>query len=657
MVARLGTRNIGPGLLVAGLVAVALFWIAYDNGSYGLESRSVLAIALWWAFVLAVALGLRSREPVSGASVVVGALLAALAAWTFVSLAWSPDAEGTFDEFNQVSLYLGTFALVTILSRRWSLGRWTDGLTVAVVLVAAVALVSRLFPGTFPDRDLPTFLPESVSRLSFPLGYWNGLAIFVALGLPLLLRIAIVGRNAWTRAIALAPTPLIACVVYLASSRGGTVTAVVALIVFLALTERRWTAVAALTASLAGAGAAIAVLLSRDELVNGPLGTDRAESQGRSAALLVALVCLAVAVLYAVGCRLLGERFRPGRTIGRVALVLVLGASIIGIAATDPVERFDTFKAPPGALDTIDRGDFVKAHLLSAGGSGRWQNWSAAIDEWRAYPVAGEGAGSYESWWAEHGSIALFVRNAHSLYLETLGELGLVGLALVVGLVAAGVGVGVVRTRRATGEMRVAAAALTAVFCAYSAAAGFDWVWELTAVSVLGFAALGLVSSLAAAVPAPLGVVASDGRWRSTRGRLLLGVVAILAAWGLIFAQAIPLLAQNEVADSQAAVERGDLTAALDAGNAARDIQPWASSPYLQLALVDEEAGRFSPARRWIGDAIDRAPRDWRLWLVAARLDTKLGRVAAAERSLHRAIALNPRSPLFTGLLDDEAAG
>ena len=61
----------------------------------------------------------------------------------------------------------------------------------------------------------------------------------------------------------------------------------------------------------------------------------------------------------------------------------------------------------------IDQGDFVTQHLLSSRGSGRWQFWDAAVDQWRQAPLWGDGAGSYESWWAENGSIGLFVKDAH----------------------------------------------------------------------------------------------------------------------------------------------------------------------------------------------------------------------------------------------------
>ena len=129
-----------------------------------------------------------------------------------------------------------------------------------------------------------------------------------------------------------------------------------------------------------------------------------------------------------------------------------------------------------------------------------------------------------------------------------------------------------------------------------------------------------------------------------------LGIAALAVAWVLICTQAIPLLANREVARSQASVRKSELTTALKHANAARDIQPWAASPYVQLALVNEEAGSLVRARDWMNEAIDRDRLNWRLWLVLSRLETKLGYPRAAADSLSRAIELNPRSPLFQGL-------
>ena len=417
-------RRVDSGVALAVVVTAALFWIAFDDASYELAGRTTLAIALWWALALGLLLRLLSPRRLPGTMVIVALLLLALALLTLVSLAWAPSAEDAFNEFNRVSLYLGVYLLVALAAGRAHVGRWADALAVGIALVGAVALVSRLFPEVFSDRALATFLPSAATRLSFPLGYWNGLAIFVGLGIPLLLRLALVARSSVARGLALAPIPALASVIYLASSRGGVAVALVGTVVFLALTERRWSAAGAVVASGAGVAAAVAALLERDELVNGPLGTTLVRDQGRSAALLVVLACAGTAVVYGLGCRFLGGRMQPAAVFGWVTTALALAAVVTGIVASDPIERFENFKLSPPESEAIDAGDFVTAHLLSGSGSGRWQFWGAAVDQWKEYPLAGEGAGSYEHWWSEHASFTYFLKDAHSLYLEVLGELG-----------------------------------------------------------------------------------------------------------------------------------------------------------------------------------------------------------------------------------------
>jgi hypothetical protein len=641
-----------PGFVLAGLVAGVVVWIAYDEGSYKLQSIAPLAISVFWGIAIGLGLGVLSARGLPRATAVVVGVVTALALWTLASVAWAPSAEDAFNDFNRVSLYLGVYVFVVLAATRETVGRWADALAIAIVTISAIALVSRLFPGSFPDRDIASFLPSVATRLNFPLGYWNGLGILLGFGVPLLLRIALVARGPVMRGLAVAPLAAMAATIYLTSSRGGIATALVSTIAFVALTERRWSAVAALVVAGAGAAAAVAALLDRNDLVNGPLGSDLARDQGRSAAVVIGLACVASGVVYGLGVWRLGPRLHPGRTIGRAAVGVTAVLLVVGVAASDPVERFQTFKRLPQEGESIDPDDFAKAHLLSSSGSGRWQVWSSAVDQWQAHGALGEGAGTFESWWAEHASISLFVRNAHSLYLEALGELGPLGLLLTIGVVLLGVATGVRRSLLAEGETRVTIAALTAAFLGYAFAAGFDWVWELTALSVVAFSALALISGPATAVlDSPrLAKPGESPSWVHRR-RLPLGIVIGISVWLLLCAQAIPLLADRQIARSRTAVAERDLRKAAEAAEAARDIQPWAATPYLQLALVNEEAGDVVRARRWINEAIERDPRDWRLWLVSARLETKVGRVTAAERSLRRAAELNPRSPLFRGLL------
>jgi len=301
------------------------------------------------------------------------------------------------------------------------------------------------------------------------------------------------------------------------------------------------------------------------------------------------------------------------------------------------VERAHTFANP--AADSVQAdSDGVRAHLLSSSGYGRWQLWQSAADAFEEHPGKGIGAGSFEAWWAEHGTLPIFVRDAHSLYLETLGELGAVGLALLLGFLLAGLVVGVTRARRAAGAERVTVAALGAVLLGWCFAAAFDWVWELTVLSVVAVSCVALLVG-----PSTERRGSADSTGLRTRWRIALAAICLLLA----AAQAVPLLAAVALDESRDAARRDDAAGARSAALAARDVEPWAASPYLQLALVAEEQGDSAAARAWIRKAIERDGADWRLWLVRARLETRAGNLAAARAALREAVRLNPRSPVF----------
>jgi O-Antigen ligase len=627
--------------------AVAVFLLALDGGSYSLVSRTTLAIGVWWTIVVALGLALLPLARPPRHVFVTGGLLAGFAALTAASMAWAPSAEKAFIEFDRVSLYLGVYALTVLITTRATAAMVSDGIAIGIVGVGLLALGGRFFPDLLPAGELPSFLPSAHARLNYPVNYWNGLAILVALAVPLLLRAAVAAGSPFRRAFALSPLPALAAVVYLASSRGGVGVAFIAAAAFVVLTSHRWTVAAAVTVAGLGSAGAIAVLLARPELVDQPETTEAA-AQGKSAAVLILLACTLTGGVYGLGGRYLPRPRRIRPVVGWVAAIAVVVLLLAGIGAVEPGKRFKEFKRPPTEL-TLPQQDFVRTHLLSGGGSGRWQFWRSAVDQFETRPVLGRGAGSYEAWWAEHATFSHFIRDAHSLYLEVLGELGLVGFALIVaalgsGLVAAALRLGENRDQSST------LAGLTAAFLGYVVAAGIDWVWEVTVVSIVGAVLLGLVTGPATAkVPAAPIPSTRESVGRS-RARIAAVGAALAAGWLLVCSQAIPLLTHVKIRESESAAAHGRVADAAAAALSARDLQPWAASPYLQLALVEEQMGNVRDARSWIGEAIERDDADWRLWLVRARLETELGRVPEARRSLAHAVRLNPRSPLFAGL-------
>jgi Tfp pilus assembly protein PilF len=122
----------------------------------------------------------------------------------------------------------------------------------------------------------------------------------------------------------------------------------------------------------------------------------------------------------------------------------------------------------------------------------------------------------------------------------------------------------------------------------------------------------------------------------------------IAVGWAIVVVAAVSWLTAQKISDSQAAVRRGDAAAARRSALDAKSLEPWAASPYVQLALVAEEERRLGDARRWIRDAIRRDPEDWRSWYLAARIDRESGRPVAAARNYAHARSLNPRSVLWS---------
>jgi O-antigen ligase len=74
------------------------------------------------------------------------------------------------------------------------------------------------------------------------------------------------------------------------------------------------------------------------------------------------------------------------------------------------------------------------------------------------------------------------VRDAHSLYLETLAEIGPLGLLLVLAVL----GMPLVAARRS--RRGLATATLPAAYVAFLLHAGIDWDWEMPIVMLAGLA-------------------------------------------------------------------------------------------------------------------------------------------------------------------------
>ena len=214
-------RDVSPAAYgIPALVAAGVFLVAYDNGTYDDVARLSLAVGVWWFVLLAVAVGLLPLARPPRAAVLAGFFLAGLAALAFASVGWSTSAERAFTEFDRTALFFGIFVLVVMLGKPGTSGRFADGIALGITAIGLLALAARCFPNVISETDYSTVLPSAYTRLSYPLGYWNGLGIFTGISFPLLLRAALVSRRLLLRGLALAPLPALAAVIYLTSSRG-----------------------------------------------------------------------------------------------------------------------------------------------------------------------------------------------------------------------------------------------------------------------------------------------------------------------------------------------------------------------------------------------------------------------------------------------------
>jgi O-antigen ligase len=530
-----------------------------------------------------------------------------------------------------------------------------NGLAVGVAVVCGLAVLSRLHPSWFPADTAARFY--ATDRLAYPFDYSDGVGEFAALGIPLLLFIATGGRTLVGRALAAAALPLVFLCLAMTVSRGGILAAAVGLIAFVALAPDRLPKLITLATTAAATAVLIVSLLARKGVQNEFMGV--APSGQRHSLFLITIATLILTAAAHAGIELvLRRRQRPAflevsrRAATRVAIGIagVVVIAVIVLAAAGAVHSlWQEFKRPNPRT-----GSTTYVRLLSVAGSHRYQYWQAAIHAFKSAPVKGIGPGTFEFYWAQHNSLAEFVRNAHSLWIETLAEDGLVGAALIVAFFLAALGVGAVRTLRAAVEPRLELTAAVAGVAAFCAAAAFDWVWQIGVMPMIAMvlAAVALVSPDGVASPAtparnPPGAL--EGRtalgWarRLAHPRIALALAALPAMWAI----AVPLATTVSVRRSQAAAARGNVRTALSDASAAQDLEPGAASPRLQRALLLEQLGNISGAETAIAAARAREPNNWRLWLVSSRIETEADHPDLALDDYRRAKDLNPTSPIF----------
>lgn len=621
----------------AALPALLTLYLSFNSGGFFPDATGFAVVGISLVLVVRITLAERPFAGISGPVLVAGGALTLLATWTLLSALWSGSPARALLEFDRTLLYLLVLVTMATLPVTGARLEWAlRAFAAAVTLVCLAGLTSRLLPDVLATE--PSALVE---RLSYPVSYWNALGLLAAAGAVACLHLTSGPRQPRAvRALSAAAIPLLAATLLLTFSRGAIVAAILGVLAYVVL-GRPWGLLGAALAAAPTTALALVAAYGAELLSSETPTAPAAIVQGHELAP-VLLACAFGAGLVRWALTPLddlierrsdrGAAARAGVTrgarlaAGAAIVALALVTLLLALDVPDRVERQYARFVEGDSLATVETRD----RLMSAGNNGRLDHWKVAVDAFRAAPVRGQGAGTYQVLWARDREVDVNVVDGHSLYLESLAELGVVGLALLTIALLTLVAALAVRAR---GPDRSLYAAVLAAGLAWAVHAGVDWHWEMPAVTAWVFALGGL------AIAAP-----SGGPRRARGPAPLTRIVAALGCLLLAVTPALAALSQQALDESVAAFRRGDCTRSADTALASISYLSVRPQPFELLAYCDVRAGLSDLAVRSMRKALTRDPANWEyhygLALVrgAAGLDPRPQAAAA--------LTLNPLSRL-----------
>jgi O-antigen ligase len=551
-------------------------------------------------------------------------------------------------EADRVLVYLGVFLAAFLLAQTSQRRqRFGEGIAIALAMVAILALATRLLPHVF---NL-SYEETRGSRLQYPLGYWNGDAILFSFAAALCLWMS---RRSLSRALrwfSVGALPAVLMALYFTHSRGGVLTLIVGAGTVIVLSrDRLWYLATLLIAAVLTLPAVFAAH-GYQNLANN-WGFPGIVDEGlKAGAILLAGIAVTLLAYWTLrrlergGSRPVTRALaisRDRRVLGGIAIVALVLAIVAGILYGGTAWHKFT---------SSDLG--TPSGLAEASSRGRIQFWDVALEAFGERPILGHGAGTYQFAWDQLRTLHMTNTQAHSLYLQALDELGVVGGVLVVGLALYLLWVGFTAWRGAGGRERELYAVLLGVSLAFAIGVAYDWFWQLAVIGSVFFMATGILVAARcgqlwrarAAARAREGVaVETNGESR----RFGLTIAGLAVAWLTMLALTGPLLVDHEIHESSNAAQAQNLESAVEHAETARSIEPWAATPYLQLGLLAQEKGELPEAIDRFEEAIDREDHNWVLYYVRARALHQAGQNELAQNDLDEAKRLNPLETCLT---------
>ncbi|MEA2216983.1 MAG: hypothetical protein QOK19_2544 [Solirubrobacteraceae bacterium] len=690
----------GRGLWVATIAFTALLCLLsfYAKGGLNLESitNTELALTIGSGLVLAVAaLALRAGKPAFG--LWPSLLLVAFALLSAISIVWSVQPDGSWRDAARLLAYAAVFAAAVVLARlaprRWP--ALLGGIALASVIVCGYALLTKSLPDHFTEAN-------RYARLYEPYGYWNALGLIAAMGAISCMWLgARRAGHALLTALAYPAMGVLLLTLLLAYSRGALVALVVALIVWFAVVPLRLRGAAVLVSGGAAAGAIAAWDYANHSLSAEKVPIADSTSAGHELgalvlAMVVVLTVLGMAVVFATGRRPPAGELR--RRTG-AALLVSLAVAVVAFAGALTVSQRGFTGSVSHAFnkltDTHAKLPGNTPGRLTAVASVRAQYWDEAVKVFDAHPALGVGAQGYEVARLRYRTGPLTVKHAHGFIVQTLADLGIVGLLLALTLLVcwmAGAG-------RAThpfnrrwrswrelragarplwerlpagapsryGPERIGLLSMLCVVVVFGVHSLIDWTWYVPATAIAALVCAGWLAGRGPLVPgaakgadasangAPIaaGADGSAGPLRDLRARILTtraGSVRIAVAAAALVAALLAAWVQWQPQRSEEAQEASLGQLAANHLPAARaDAQSAVSRDSLSvqalftLAGVENAARQRAQARATLSRAVRLQPSNPQTWLMLGRFDLASDPQAALGE-LRAGIYLDPKS-------------
>jgi O-antigen ligase len=454
-------------VLLAGPTLLAFF-----SGGYFAGPREWAGLTVW-ALVAVALIAEPDPKPRGRSAWLAIGCLAAFAAWTLLSMTWAPIVGNAYHAGQIVMLYLGALLAAALLLRSDGARKALEpALAAGILIVIGYGLSERLLPGLLHFSRSHSAL----GRLEQPLTYWNAMGELAAIGFVLAARVAGDERRPKPfRVIAGAAAAPLAAGVYLSVSRGALFACIAGLVALIVLAPRRQQLYSLAATTIAGVLAAVATTPFHGVTrLQGTLSTR--ERDGAIVFALLAAIALAGALTQLrIANRARTEGVRLPRHAGWFALTAICAGLALAIAFGANEKSSLLLTSGAARYETLQ--------------SNRYAYWRVALKAFASQPLHGVGAGNWAVWWLRDRTIPEFAQDAHSLEIQTLAELGVVGLALLA-VFLAGIGFSARDAFRASPAFAAGPIAGVIVWIAHSPV---DWDWQMPAVTLI---AMGLAGAL-----------------------------------------------------------------------------------------------------------------------------------------------------------------